>query len=42
MKPLAPLLLVGAMLASCTLEPRYVRPTPAVPQTWPVGAAGRL
>jgi len=39
MKPLAPLLLVGAMLASCTLEPRYVRPTPAVPQSWPVGAA---
>jgi len=39
MKRLAPLLLAGAMLASCTLEPRYVRPTPAVPQTWPVGAA---
>ena len=33
------LLLVGAALAGCTLEPRYVRPAPAVPQTWPVGAA---
>jgi len=33
------LLLVGVALAGCTLEPRYVRPAPAVPQTWPVGAA---
>jgi multidrug efflux system outer membrane protein len=33
------LLLSGSMLAACTLEPHYVRPTPAVPQTWPVGAA---
>jgi multidrug efflux system outer membrane protein len=33
------LLLSGAALAGCTLEPHYVRPTPAVPQTWPVGGA---
>jgi len=24
--------LVGGSLAGCTLEPRYVRPTPSVPQ----------
>jgi multidrug efflux system outer membrane protein len=39
MKKLLALLLSGSMLAACTLEPHYVRPTPAVPQTWPVGAA---
>lgn len=26
-------------LAGCTLEPAYVRPTPATPAAWPVGAA---
>jgi len=29
----------GALLAGCTLEPHYIRPVPAVPATWPVGAA---
>lgn len=29
----------GSALAACTLEPPYVRPTPAIPQTWPAGAA---
>jgi len=38
MRRLAILLCTGA-LAGCTLEPAYVRPTPAAPQTWPVGAA---
>ena len=33
------LLLAGSMLAGCTLEPHYARPTPAVPQAWPVGEA---
>jgi multidrug efflux system outer membrane protein len=33
------LALSATALAGCTLEPTYVRPTPAVPQTWPVGAA---
>jgi len=28
-----------AALAGCTLEPAYVRPTPAVPSSWPVGEA---
>lgn len=31
--------LAAAMLAGCTLEPHYVRPSPAVPQSWPTGAA---
>jgi multidrug efflux system outer membrane protein len=39
MKKLIAVLLSGAALAGCTLEPHYVRPAPAVPQTWPVGAA---
>lgn len=26
-------------LAGCTLEPHYVRPTPAIPSSWPTGAA---
>jgi len=33
------ILLCAASLAGCTLEPAYVRPTPAAPQTWPVGGA---
>ena len=39
MSKLLAALLAGAALSGCTLEPHYVRPTPAVPQTWPVGAA---
>ncbi|MGZ6019436.1 MAG: efflux transporter outer membrane subunit [Phenylobacterium sp.] len=39
MRTLIAVLMCGAALAGCTLEPRYVRPTPAVPQTWPMGAA---
>jgi multidrug efflux system outer membrane protein len=31
--------LCAATLAGCTLEPHYVRPTPAIPPSWPVGAA---
>jgi multidrug efflux system outer membrane protein len=38
MRPLA-VLIVSAGLASCTLEPRYVRPAPAIPNTWPSGPA---
>ena len=38
MRRLAILLGAGA-LAGCTLEPAYVRPTPAAPRSWPVGAA---
>jgi len=33
------IVLAAGALAGCTLEPTYVRPTPAVPSTWPVGAA---
>jgi multidrug efflux system outer membrane protein len=33
------ILTLCAALAGCTLEPHYVRPTPAIPTTWPVGAA---
>lgn len=33
------ILMTGAGLAGCTLEPRYVRPAPTIPQAWPVGAA---
>lgn len=36
-------LLVGLICATaitgCTLEPKYVRPAPSVPQSWPVGDA---
>lgn len=32
-------LVAAAALAGCTLEPHYVRPAPAVPVSWPVGAA---
>ena len=39
MRRLVAVLLCGATLSACTLEPHYVRPTAAVPQTWPVGAA---
>jgi len=33
------ILLAGLGLTGCTLEPTYIRPTPAASQTWPVGAA---
>ena len=39
MRRLLAVLASSAALAGCTLEPAYVRPTPAVPQTWPVGGA---
>lgn len=39
MRRLIGVLLSSAALAGCTLEPSYVRPTPAAPQSWPVGAA---
>jgi multidrug efflux system outer membrane protein len=29
----------GAALSACTLEPHYARPQPAIPGSWPVGAA---
>ena len=38
MKRLA-ILLCASGLAGCSLEPAYVRPAPAIPATWPVGAA---
>jgi len=31
--------LTASLLAGCTLEPHYVRPAPAMPGNWPVGAA---
>ena len=35
-----PLLLAAASLAGCTtLEPKYARPEPPVPASWPVGDA---
>ena len=39
MRSFLAILLTGAALAGCTLEPAYRRPAPSVPQTWPVGAA---
>jgi multidrug efflux system outer membrane protein len=33
------ILTLCAAVAGCTLEPHYVRPTPSIPATWPVGAA---
>lgn len=39
MRPIPALGLSAVLLAGCTLEPHYLRPAPAVPQTWPVGAA---
>jgi multidrug efflux system outer membrane protein len=35
----AAVLSVSGALAGCTLEPRYVRPQPAIPQSWPAGPA---
>ena len=35
------IIMAGASLAGCTLEPTYVRPIPAAPPTWPVGTAYR-
>ena len=39
MKRALSLLLAGAALTGCTLAPRYVQPTPAVPASWPKGPA---
>jgi multidrug efflux system outer membrane protein len=39
MRRAAALAAAGLLLQGCALEPRYVRPAPAVPQTWPMGAA---
>jgi multidrug efflux system outer membrane protein len=39
MRRLGTLILSATALAGCTLEPAYHRPQPAVPATWPVGAA---
>jgi len=33
------ILAASSALGACTLEPPYVGPTPAIPQTWPAGAA---
>ena len=38
MRPLT-VLVVAAGLAGCTLEPHYVRPSPAIPSSWPTGPA---
>lgn len=38
MKRALPLLALS-LLSACSLEPRYVRPEPAIPQGWPVGDA---
>lgn len=35
----AAILLATSLLAACSLEPKYLRPVPAAPATWPVGAA---
>jgi multidrug efflux system outer membrane protein len=39
MRKLIAVALCGVALTACTLEPHYTRPTPATPQSWPVGAA---
>jgi len=41
MKRLALLLLTATSLSGCSLEPRFERPAPAVPQQWPSGTAYR-
>jgi multidrug efflux system outer membrane protein len=33
------LILIGALIGGCTLEPRYIRPAPPVPTPWPAGPA---
>jgi multidrug efflux system outer membrane protein len=38
-RALATLLLAATALSACNLDPHYVRPTPAIPSAWPVGAA---
>jgi multidrug efflux system outer membrane protein len=38
-RPLAGCLAAGLVLSGCTLAPRYVRPEPAIPTTWPKGPA---
>jgi len=39
MKRAATLLMLGATLAGCSMEPHYVRPEAPVPLSWPVGDA---
>ncbi|MBS0334821.1 MAG: efflux transporter outer membrane subunit [Proteobacteria bacterium] len=39
MRAVAALLVAAAALAGCTLEPRYVRPAPAIPGSFPTGGA---
>ncbi|MDB5477314.1 MAG: efflux transporter outer rane subunit [Phenylobacterium sp.] len=38
-RALAIVLLAATALSACNLDPHYVRPTPAIPTAWPVGAA---
>lgn len=30
-------LIAAVALTGCSLEPKYIRPTPAIPQSWPIG-----
>lgn len=39
MRAVAGLGAAAVLLAGCTLEPHYVRPSPAVPASWPTGPA---
>jgi multidrug efflux system outer membrane protein len=39
MRRTLPIVLAAGALAGCSLEPAYMRPAPAIPSTWPVGAA---
>jgi multidrug efflux system outer membrane protein len=39
MKRAATTLMLGAALAGCSMEPKYVRPAEPVPPSWPVGDA---
>ncbi len=39
MRSFLTVLLCSAALAGCTLEPTYVRPSPSIMPTWPVGGA---
>jgi multidrug efflux system outer membrane protein len=38
-RALATVLLAATALSACSLDPHYLRPQPAIPQAWPVGAA---
>ena len=37
-----PLALAALALTGCSVQPAYLRPAPAVPETWPTGPAYRL